>query len=131
MDPDALVAELDLPTRQKLEIAKAVIRQPGVLLLDEPTSTLPIADVEWLRRQIERLKRAGVTVVFISHRMPEVRQFCESVSVMRNGRHVGSYRLDEVTDDEIVRLMIGRSIGAIYPPHENRPAAMTPPRPLK
>ena len=91
VDPDALVAELDLPTRQKLEIAKAVTRRPSVLLLDEPTSTLPIADVEWLRRQIARLKSAGVTVVFISHRMAEVRQLCESVTVMRNGRHVGSY----------------------------------------
>ena len=103
VDPDALVAELDLPTRQKLEIAKAVMRRPSVLLLDEPTSTLPIADVQWLRRQIARLKSAGVTVVFISHRMAEVRQLCESVTVMRNGRHVGSYRLEEVSDDEVVR----------------------------
>ena len=106
----------DLPTRQKLEIAKAVTRRPSVLLLDEPTSTLPIADVEWLSRQIVRLKNAGVTVVFISHRMAEVRQLCETVTIMRNGRHVGSYRLDEVSDDDVVRLMIGRSIGAIYPP---------------
>ena len=121
IDPDALVGELNLPTRQKLEIAKAVIRRPDVLLLDEPTSTLPVADVEWLRRQIERLKRAGITIVFISHRMPEVRQLCDSVSVLRNGRHVGSYRLAEVTDDEIVRLMIGRSIGAVYPPHNEPP----------
>jgi ribose transport system ATP-binding protein len=116
VDPDALVAELDLPTRQKLEIAKAVTRRPSVLLLDEPTSTLPIADVEWLSRQIARLKSTGVTVVFISHRMAEVRQLCETVTVMRNGQHVGSYRLDEVSDDDVVRLMIGRSIGAIYPP---------------
>jgi ribose transport system ATP-binding protein len=116
VDPDALVAELDLPTRQKLEIAKAVTRRPSVLLLDEPTSTLPIADVEWLSRQIVRLKNTGVTVVFISHRMAEVRQLCETVTVMRNGQHVGSYRLDEVSDDDVVRLMIGRSIGAIYPP---------------
>ncbi len=121
VDPDALVAELDLSTRQKLEIAKAVMRRPSVLLLDEPTSTLPIADVEWLRRQIERLRSAGVTVVFISHRMAEVRQLCESVTVMRNGRHVGSYPLNDVTDDEVVRLMIGRSIGAIYPPRGKLP----------
>lgn len=121
IDPDAMVGELDLPSRQKLEIAKATVRQPSVLLLDEPTSTLPVADVEWLRRQVERLKRAGVTIVFISHRMPEVRQLCDSVTVLRNGRHVGSYGLDDVTDDEMVRLMIGRSIGAIYPPHDQPP----------
>jgi ribose transport system ATP-binding protein len=127
VDPDALVAELDLPTRQKLEIAKAVTRRPSVLLLDEPTSTLPIADVEWLRRQIARLKTAGVTVVFISHRMAEVRQLCESVTVMRNGRHVGSYLLDDVSDDEVVRLMIGRSISAIYPPRGKPRADSGPP----
>ena len=98
VDPDALVAELDLPTRQKLEIAKAVTRRPSVLLLDEPTSTLPIADVEWLSRQIVRLKNAGVTVVILSHRMAEGRQLGEPVTVLRNGRHVGSYRLDEVSE---------------------------------
>jgi ribose transport system ATP-binding protein len=119
VDLDAFVGELDLPTRQKLEIAKAVIRRPSVLLLDEPTSTLPIADVEWLNRQVIQLKMAGVTVVFISHRMAEVRQLCESVTVMRNGSHAGSYRLDEVSDDEVVRLMIGRSIGTIYPARKN------------
>ena len=121
IDPDAIVGELDLPSRQKLEIAKATVRQPSVLLLDEPTSTLPVADVEWLRRQIEKLKRAGVTIVFISHRMPEVRQLCDSVTVLRNGRHVGSYRMGDVTDEDMVRLMIGRSISAIYPPHGELP----------
>ena len=129
--PDAHVAELDLPTRQKLEIAKAVMRQPSVLLLDEPTSTLPTADVEWLRRQIARLKSAGVTVVFISHRMAEVRQLCDSVTIMRNGRHVGSYRLDEVSDNEVVRLMIGRSLGAIYPARGEPPRRSTSPPALE
>ena len=128
VDPDAIVDELDLPTRQKLEIAKAVIRRPSVLLLDEPTSTLPMADVEWLRRQIVRLKSTGVTIVFISHRMAEVRLLCESVTIMRNGRHVGSYPLDDVSDDEVVRLMIGRSIEAIYPqrgkPHDDGAPAL-------
>ena len=127
VDPDALVAELDLPTRQKIEIAKAVSRGPRVLLLDEPTSTLPIADVDWLGRQIERLKASGVTIVFITHRMAEVRRFCESVTVLRNGQHVGSYRLGEVSDADVVRLMIGRSLGAIYPERPDRPAAAAAP----
>lgn len=126
IDPDALVGELDLPTRQKIEIAKALARQPRMLLLDEATSTLPIADVDWLGRQIERLKQAGVTIVFISHRMAEVRRFCDSMTVLRNGRHVGSYTLAEVNDAEVVRLMIGRSLGAIYP---ERPAPRLEARP--
>jgi ribose transport system ATP-binding protein len=128
VDPDALVGELDLPTRQKIEIAKAMARKPRVLLLDEATSTLPVADVDWLGRQIERFKAAGVTIVFITHRMAEVRRFCDSMTVLRNGRHVGSYKLDDVGDAEVVRLMIGRSLGAIYPPRtEPAPAAAVTP----
>jgi ribose transport system ATP-binding protein len=117
--PDSLVADLDLPTRQKIEIAKAIGRKPRVLLLDEPTSTLSAADVDWLGGLIERLKGEGVTVVFISHRMAEVRRFCESLTVLRNGKHVGSYRIDEVSDGDVVRLIIGRSLGAIYPARED------------
>ena len=115
VDPNALVGDLALATRQKIEIAKAVAREPRVLLLDEPTSTLSAADVDWLGGLIESLHEDGVTIVFISHRMAEVRRFCQSLTVLRNGRHVGSYGIDEVGDDEVVRLVIGRSLGAIYP----------------
>ena len=119
VDPNALVSDLALSTRQKIEIAKAVAREPRVLLLDEPTSTLSASDVDWLGDLIERLNAEGVTIVFISHRMAEVRRFCRSLTVLRNGRHVGSYGIDEVTDDEVVSLVIGRSLGAIYPEREN------------
>ncbi|MBM3483365.1 MAG: sugar ABC transporter ATP-binding protein [Alphaproteobacteria bacterium] len=117
--PDSLISDLDLPTRQKIEIAKAIGRKPRVLLLDEPTSTLSAADVDWLGGLIAKLKAQDITVVFISHRMAEVRRFCESLTVLRNGKHVGSYKIDEVSDADVVRLIIGRSLGAIYPPREN------------
>jgi ribose transport system ATP-binding protein len=120
INPDSLVSDLDLPTRQKIEIAKAIGRKPRVLLLDEPTSTLSASDVDWLGRLIAQLRNEGVTVVFISHRMAEVRRFCESVTVLRNGKHVGSYPIGEVSDADVVRLVIGRSLGAIYPPRESK-----------
>ena len=121
INPNSLISDLDLPTRQKVEIAKAIGRKPRVLLLDEPTSTLSAADVDWLGRLIAQLKAEGLTVVFISHRMAEVRRFCESVTVLRNGKHAGSYKIDEVNDADVVRLIIGRSLGAIYPPRvDNR-----------
>ena len=126
VDPNALVGDLVLSTRQKIEIAKAVAREPRVLLLDEPTSTLSAADVDWLGDLIESLNAAGVTIVFISHRMAEVRRFCRSLTVLRNGRHVGSYAIDEVSDDEVVRLVIGRSLGAIYPEREDYRLADAP-----
>ena len=97
VDPNAMVSDLALSTRQKIEIAKAVAREPRVLLLDEPTSTLSASDVDWLGDLIESLNADGVTIVFISHRMAEVRRFCQSLTVLRNGRHVGSYGIDEVS----------------------------------
>jgi ribose transport system ATP-binding protein len=116
VDPRDEVRELDLPTRQKIEIAKAISRDPKILLLDEPTSALSRDDVEWLGRLIDGLKQAGVTVLFITHRMPEVRAFCEYLSVLRNGAHVGTVPTASVTDDEVIHMVIGRSIEATFPP---------------
>ncbi|MEE8171787.1 MAG: sugar ABC transporter ATP-binding protein, partial [Alphaproteobacteria bacterium] len=126
IDPGALVSELDLSTRQKIEIAKAVSRKPRVLLLDEPTSTLSVSDVDWLGALIEKLSAAGVTLVFITHRMAEVRRFCGGLTVLRNGQHAGSFAVDEVSDADVVRLVIGRSLGAIYPEKENYRSADAP-----
>lgn len=115
VDPTCDVSEYDLSVRQKIEIAKALSLDPKILLLDEPTSTLSRADVGWLGALIARLRERGVTIVFISHRMREVRLFCERLSVLRNGRHVGTFENDAISDDEVVRVMIGRSLSAVFP----------------
>jgi ribose transport system ATP-binding protein len=120
IDPRAEIRQLDVPTRQKIEIAKALVRKPKVLLLDEPTSALSGRDVDWLGDIVARLKRAGVTVVFISHRMPEVRQFCDSLSVLRNGKDVGSFSIAAVSDDQVIELVAGRAIGAVFPARSGR-----------
>ena len=118
IDLRAEVRRLDLPQRQKIEIAKAIARKPRILLLDEPTSALSGADVDWLGRQIERLKAEGVTIVFISHRMQEVRRFCDSLTILRNGADVGAFPADAISDDEVIRLVIGRSLAATFPAKE-------------
>ena len=118
VDPDAEVRTLDLPTRQKIVIAKAVSRGPRILLLDEPTSALSGPNVDWLDGIIDQLRSAGTTIVFVTHRMREVRRFCDSLSVLRNGQHVGTYGINEISDDEVIRLMIGRSLGTTYPVKE-------------
>jgi ribose transport system ATP-binding protein len=110
------VAHLDLPTRQKIEIARAVTHNPRILLLDEPTASLSARDVDWLGIIVERLVHNGTTVIFISHRLQEVRRFCSALTILRNGRSVGSYRVDDIVDDDVIELMIGRSIAAAYPP---------------
>ena len=116
IDPRQEVNELALPMRQKIEIARAVSRDPKVLLLDEPTSSLTSRDVDWFGALIDKLRAQGVTIVFISHRLQEVRKFCDSLTVLRNGLNVGSYKAAEVSDDDVIALVIGRSLAATYPP---------------
>jgi ribose transport system ATP-binding protein len=116
VDLDALAGELDLAVRQKIEIARAIFRKPQVLLLDEPTSALTGNDVEWLGQIIEQQKAAGVTVMFISHRLPEVRQFCDRLTILRNGKHILTADVADVSDDEVVEKIIGRTIENSFPP---------------
>jgi ribose transport system ATP-binding protein len=116
VNPKAEVGTLDLPQRQKIEIARAVFRQPRVLLLDEPTSALSGRDIDWLGGLIERLKAGGVTTIFISHRMAEVRRFCDRLTVLRNGKDAGSAEVADISDDEVIRMIIGRSLSATFPP---------------
>lgn len=116
IDPRAEVRDLELPERQKIEIARAVFRKPRILLLDEPTSTLSGRDIDWLGGLIARVRGEGVTVVFISHRMPEVRRFCDRLTVLRNGKDVGTAEVANVGDDEVIRMIIGRSLAATFPP---------------
>jgi ribose transport system ATP-binding protein len=128
IDPRAEIRNLDLPLRQKIEIIKAIGRNPKILLLDEPTSTLSGDDVEWLGELIATLKRHDVTVLFISHRLPEVRMFCDSLSVLRNGKHVSTFRCADISDDEVIRLMVGRDLEHTFPPRASgkRPATQLP-----
>jgi ribose transport system ATP-binding protein len=119
VSPRREVRSLDLGVRQKIEIARAIMREPKILLLDEPTSALSGSDVEWLGGLIAEQKRRGTTIVFISHRMPEVRLFCDTLTILRNGRSVRSIAVDAVSDEEVVELIIGRSLAATFPP---RPA---------
>jgi ribose transport system ATP-binding protein len=122
IDPRRGMADLTLSDRQKVEIARAVFRQPRILLLDEPTSTLSGRDIDWLGDVIDRVKAQGTTIIFISHRMPEVRRFCENLTVLRNGCDVGGGRVDAMSDDEMIQMIIGRSLAATFPP---RPAPPT------
>jgi ribose transport system ATP-binding protein len=116
IDPRAEVGDLELAVRQKIEIARALFRRPRILLLDEPTSTLSGRDIDWLGAQIERQRREGVTIVFISHRLREVRRFCDRLTVLRNGSSIGTASVAEVQDDEVIRMIIGRSLASTFPP---------------
>ena len=87
---DDEIRDLDLAIQQKIEIARAIFREPRILLLDEPTSTLSGRDVDWLGDIIAAQRAKGVTIVFISHRLREVRAFCDTMTVLRNGKHIAT-----------------------------------------
>ncbi|MEZ5831778.1 MAG: sugar ABC transporter ATP-binding protein [Dongiaceae bacterium] len=113
------VGNLDLAIKQKIEIARALYRKPRILLLDEPTSSLTGRDVDWLGEIIAQEKAKGVTVIFISHRLKEVRSFCDSLSILRNGQHIATGKVADFDDEEVIRMIVGRSIGQAFP---ERPA---------
>jgi len=125
IDPRAEVQDLELAARQKIEIARALFRHPRILLLDEPTSTLSGRDIEWLAAQITALRRDGVTIVFITHRLREVRRFCDRLTVLRNGRSIGTAEVAAISDDDVIRMIIGRSLASTFPARPALPPTAT------
>ncbi|MCZ8548543.1 ATP-binding cassette domain-containing protein [Mesorhizobium qingshengii] len=115
IDPRTPVRELDLSLRQKVEITRAIARKPRLLILDEPTAALSKGDVEWLGRRIQALKTAGTTVILVTHRMPEVHEFCGRMAILRNGRHVGSFAVGEIGDEAVFKHIMGRSVQVTFP----------------
>lgn len=115
IDVDAQCSELPLSKRQLVEIAKALVRKPRVLILDEATSALTASDVQPVMNLLRKLRDDGVLILFISHRMHEIDQLADTCSVFRNGRHVETYKNGERTDQQVVQMMIGRPIEQIFP----------------
>src|SRR5580704_14199717 len=115
---DDEIHELDLAIQQKIEIARAIFREPRVLLLDEPTSTLSGRDVDWLGHIIAKMHSQGATIVFISHRLREVRAFCDTMTVLRNGRHIATGPVSSYPDDEVIRMIAGRALSHAFPRRE-------------
>jgi ribose transport system ATP-binding protein len=113
--PHRLVSDLSVGERQLVEIAKAISTEPQILILDEATSALSLHQTEWLLDTSRRLAAQGVLIFFISHRMGEVRSIADRITVLRNGQSVGTYEIGNVSDDEIVAMMLGRRVGQLYP----------------
>ena len=118
--PDVPVRRLSPAERQLVEIARALMTDARVLVMDEPTSSLGLADIEQLFGVIERLRAGGVAIVYISHFLEEVQRVAQRYTVLRDGRNVGSGPIGDVTLTRLVELMIGRRIEQMFPrvPHE-------------
>ncbi len=109
------VQALPLGTRQLVEIAKALYRKPRLLILDEPTSSLTAVEVARLKRVMLQLRDQGIALLFISHRLDEVMELCDWVTILKDGRRTASRSLRGTTPDELVRLMVGRDPGDLFP----------------
>ncbi len=115
LDPDTPVARLGVGVRQQLEIAAALAQRCRLLILDEPTAALMDPQIERLFEHIGRLRAAGVSIVYVSHRMDEIRRIADRVSVLRDGRLVTTRPASELPPGEAVRLMAGRDVDAAAP----------------
>jgi len=114
--PDTPVSQLALGRRQMVEIAKALYRNPRVLILDEPTSSLSAHEAGILARLIATLRDRGVALLYISHRLNEVQALCSHVTVLKDGGVTADQSLDGIDGESLVRLMVGRETGELFPP---------------
>ncbi|MCJ8323352.1 MAG: sugar ABC transporter ATP-binding protein [Rhizobiales bacterium] len=105
--PDAIISSLSVGQQQTVEIAKAMSFNPSLLLLDEPTSALASKEVEMLFRLLRRLRKQGTTMMYISHRMSELAEIADTVTVLRDGKHIGTVEMAETTNSDIVDMMFG------------------------
>ncbi len=125
LDVTRPMSELSTAQEQLVQIAAAIGTNPRILVFDEPTSSLSATDAESLFELIENLKKRGLTLIYVSHRMPELFRLCDRMSILRDGRYVGTLTKAEMTHDAVVQMMIGRSVTEYFPQHPGTAAGAT------
>ncbi|MGI6510788.1 MAG: sugar ABC transporter ATP-binding protein [Erysipelotrichaceae bacterium] len=120
-DPHQMLGELSVSQMQSVEIAKAISANCKVMILDEPTSSLTHNEVEALFKIIEDLKESNVAIVYISHKMDEILRISDEVTIMRDGKYIGTWDAKDLTNDFIISKMVGRELTNLYPEKENVP----------
>jgi inositol transport system ATP-binding protein len=126
-DPMTLVRDLSVAEQQLVEIARALSMRSRLIVMDEPTSALSEAEVANLARIVRTLKAEGLSIIFVTHRLEEVFRLCDRYTVLRDGHYVGSGRVADATAEQIIRMMVGRDVGALYgerPIPEHGPVAL-------
>jgi rhamnose transport system ATP-binding protein len=118
LDPRTLVKDLSTAERHLVEIAKALSREARVLIMDEPTSALTIRETEELFVLVRRLKTEGVAIVFISHKFEELFEIADYYTVLRDGRYIGEGSMKGADENELVKMMVGRSVNQLFPKTE-------------
>ena len=116
IDPDAPVGSLPVAEQQMAEILKILVRDPELIILDEPTSALAKKEVEQLYQIIHNLIADGKTIIFISHRLEELFELGDRITVFKDGCYIGTRNMNEINEDDLIRMMVGRSLNHVFPP---------------
>lgn len=125
IDPDVVVGKLGVAQQQIIEIAKSMSKNLELIIMDEPTATLTNAEIKIFFQLIRRLREKNITVVFISHHLPELFEICDCVTIMRDGKYITTKRIEEATRQELVALMVGRELGEHFP-ERTKPIGVEP-----
>ena len=120
IDPKSNIAHLGMGHKQMVEIAKSLCVETKLLIMDEPTSSLSDKEVKELMKTIRGLKAKGIAVIFISHRLPELFQICDRVTVMRDGKKIDTLNMKNLTEDHLIKLMVGRNLEQQFPKIDNK-----------
>ena len=115
IDVGATMSDLSVGQQQMVEICKALMADAKVLIMDEPTAALTQSETENLFKVVNSLREKGVSIVYISHRMEEIFELCDRITILRDGSYIGTEYIKDITMDDIVQMMIGREIGERYP----------------
>ena len=121
VDPRRIMSTMPVSQRQMVEIAKAVSYHSKVIVFDEPTSSLTEEEVEHLFKIINMLRDRGVAIIYISHKMGEIKQISDEITVMRDGQHIATRPADELELKDVIKLMVGRELNNQFPPKTNKP----------
>ncbi len=119
VDPRMKVADLSVSQRQMIEIAKAVSYNSKIIVMDEPTSSLTENEVQHLFKIIRKLREKGCGIVYISHKMEEIKEICDDITIMRDGKWVATDSVADLTTDQIINMMVGRDLTNRFPPKDN------------
>jgi ABC-type sugar transport system ATPase subunit len=117
VDLDEPIVRLSVALRQFVEIARAVARNPRVLILDEPTATLTPAETDYLLEMLQRLAERGLAIIYISHRIPEIFSLCDRVTILRDGTHIETVSISDIAPNQLVDSMVGRELAADLDSH--------------
>lgn len=115
MDPDTMVKDLTVGEMQMIEIIKAVSKKSKVIIMDEPTTALTDVETKRLFEVINKLKSQGIAIIYISHRLDEIFEICHRVNVLRDGKYVGEVRVEDISKDDLISMMVGRKLEEQFP----------------